>query len=261
MTSIFAVAAAAFGSLFRDRRALVLENLALRQQLAVYKRVQKRPRLRSTDRVFWVLLSRLWDGWRMPLILIRPEAVIRWHRQGFKLYWRRKSRAKKIGRPKISLEHINFIRRMSADNPTWGEDKIFEELSLKLGIKHSTSTIRKYMVKRRCSGDRQTWRTFIKNHGREIFACDFLTQHTAFFSVIYVFVVMELGTRRIVHINVTEHPSLPWVKRQILHISAFDGSPRFLLHGRVERWRGGRRSRGVAVAGGFRPMPVPQSAS
>jgi putative transposase len=156
--------------------------------------------------------------------------VIRWHRQGFKLYWRRKSRAKKIGRRKISREHINFIRRMSADNPTWGEDKIIEELSLKFGIKHSTSKIRKYMVKRRCPGDRQTWSTFIKNHGREIFACDFLTQHTAFFGVIYVLVVMELGTRRIVNMNVTGHPSLPWVKGQNLHISAFDDSPRFFLH-------------------------------
>jgi len=209
MTSIFAVVAAAFRSFFRGRRALVLENLALRQQIAVYKRAQKRPRLRSTDRAFWALLSRLWDDWKTPLILVRPETVIRWHSQVFKLYWRRKSRAKKIGRPRIPREYINFIRRMSADNPTWGEDKIFEELSLKFGIKHSTSTIRKYMVKRRCPGDRQSWRTFIKNHGREIFACDFLTQHTAFFVVIYVFVVMELGTRRIVHINVTQHPSLP----------------------------------------------------
>jgi hypothetical protein len=119
---------------------------------------------------------------------------------------------------------------MSAENPTWGEEKILEELSLKFGIEHSTSTIRKYMVKRRYPDDRQPWTTFIKNYGREIFTCDFLTQHTAFFAVISVFVVMELGTRRIVHINVTQHPSLPWVKRQILHISVFDSSPGFILH-------------------------------
>ena len=230
MTSILALATALFGSFFRGKRALVLENLALRQQLAVYKRVQKRPRLRSTDRAFWVLLSRLWNHWKTPLILVRPETVIRWHRQGFKLYWRRKSRTNKIGRPKIPREHINFIRRMSTDHPSWGEDKIFEELNLKFGIKHSTSTIRKYMVKRPRLGDRQTWKTFIENHGHEIFACDFMTQHTALFAVIYVFVVMELGTRRIVHINVTPQPSLPWVKRQIRHISAFDCSPRFLVH-------------------------------
>ena len=230
MTSTFALAAAVFGSFFRGKRALVLENLALRQQLAVYKRVQKRPRIRSTDRAFWVWLFELWDGWKTPLIIVRPETVIRWHRQGFKLYWRRKSRTRKIGRPTIPREHIDFIRRMSADNPSWGEDKIFEELDLKFGIKHSTSTIRKYMVKRRSPGDRQTWKTFLKNHGHEIFACDFMTQHTALFAVIYVFVVMQLGTRRIVHINVTTHPSLLWVKRQILDLSAFDCSPRFLLH-------------------------------
>ena len=229
MTSIFALAAV-FGSFFKGKRALVLENLAPRQQLAVYKRERRRPRLRSTDRAFWVWLSKLWEDWRTPLILVRPETVIRWHRQGFKLYWRRKSRTRKIGRPTIPREHIDFIRRMSADNPSWGEDKIFEELDLKFGIKHSTSTIRKYMVKRRSPGDRQTWKTFLKNHGHEIFACDFMTQHTALFSVIYVFVVMELNTRRIVHINVTTHPSLPWVKRQILDLSAFDCSPRFLLH-------------------------------
>ena len=170
MTSILVLAAAVFGSFFRGRRALILENLALRQQLAVYKRVQKRPRLRSTDRAFWVWLSKLWDGWRTSLILVRPETVIRWHRQGFRLYWRRKSRTREIGRPTIPREHIDFIRRMSAENPSWGEDKIFEELDLKFGIKHSTSTIRKYMVKRRSPGDRQTWKTFLKNHGRARFS-------------------------------------------------------------------------------------------
>ena len=230
MTSILALAAAVVGSFFRGERALVLENLALRQQLAVYKRVQKRPRLRSTDRAFWVWLSRLWDGWKTPLILVSPETVIRWHRQGFKLYWRRKSRTRKIGRPTIPHAHINFIRRISADHPSWGEDKIYEELDLKFGIKHSTSTIRKYMVKRPSPGGQQTWKTFLKNHGQEIFACDFMTQHTALFAVIYVFVVMQLGTRRIVHINVTTQPSLPWVKMQVRHISAFDRKPRFLLH-------------------------------
>jgi hypothetical protein len=230
MTSILALAAAVFGSLFKGKRALVLENLALRQQLAVYKRVQKRPRLRSTDRAFWVWLARLWDGWKTPLILVRPETVIRWHRQGFKLYWRRKSRTRKIGRPTIPREHIDFIRRMSADNPSWGEDKIDEELRVKFGVSHSGSTIRKYMTKRRPRRDGQKWRTFIKNHSHELFACDFMTQYTALFTIVYVFVVMEISTRRIVHCNVTESPALDWVKIQIRDIAAFDRKPRFLLH-------------------------------
>ncbi len=121
MTSIFAVAAAAFGSFFRGKRALALENLALRQQLAVYRRAHRRPRLRSADRAFWVWISRLWDGWKTTLILVKPETVIRWHRQGFKLYWRWRSRTRRPGRPRIPPEHIAFIRRMSRDHPTWGK--------------------------------------------------------------------------------------------------------------------------------------------
>ncbi len=146
--------------------------------------MQKRPRLRSTDRAFWVWLARLWDGWKTPLILVRPETVIRWHRQGFKLYWRWKSRPKRLGRPSIPREHIAFIRRMSADNLSWGEDKIDEELRVKFGVSHSTSTIRRYMVRRRPRSDGQKWRTFIKNHSHELFACDFMTQYTAMFTTV-----------------------------------------------------------------------------
>jgi len=186
------------------------------------------------------------------LVIVKPETVIRWHRQGFKLYWRWRSRPKRLGRPTIPQEHIEFIMRMSRDNPSWGEDKINEELRVKFGIRHSTSTIRKYMARHRPRRDGQKWRTFIKNHSHELFACDFMTQHTALFTTVYVFVVMEISTRRIVHCNVTESPALDWVKIQIRDIAAFDRKPRFLLHGRVERWRGGRRSRGVAVADGFR---------
>ena len=161
---------------------------------------------------------------------MKPETVIHWHRQGFKLYWRWKSRPKRLGRPTIPREHIEFIRRMSADNPSWGEDKINEELRVKFGVSHSTSTIRKYMARRRPRRDGQKWRTFIKNHSHELFACDFMTQHTALFTTVYVFIVMEISTRRIVHCNVTESPALDWVKIQIRDIAAFDRKPRFLLH-------------------------------
>ena len=269
MTSMFALAATVFGSLFRGKRALVLENLALRQQLAVYKRVQKHPRLRSSDRAFWVWLSRLWDRWEAPLILVRPETVIRWHRQGFKLYWRWRSRAKRPGRPRIPPEHIEFIRRISRDHPTWGEDKIFEELDLKFGIKHSTSTIRKYMVRPRPHDDGQKWRIFIKNHSHELFACDFMTQYTALFTTVYVFVVMEISTRRIVLCNVTESPTLDWVKIQIRNIAAFDRKPRFLLHdndgvfGQFGRRRDGFRchlDRWLSVTMDIEGLPTPYRA-
>jgi len=217
-------------SLFIHRETLILENLALRQQLATYKRTCKRPRLRRFDRAFWVGLSKLWRKWSTALVIVKPETVIRWHRQGFKLYWRWRSRPRRLGRPTIPREHIEFIMRMSCDNPSWGEDKINEELRVKFGISHSTSTIRKYMARRRPRHDGQKWRTFVKNHSHELFACDFMTQYTALFTTVYVFVVMEISTRRIVHCNVTESPALDWVKIQIRDMAAFDRKPRFLLH-------------------------------
>jgi hypothetical protein len=120
---------------------------------------------------------------------------------------------------------------MSSDHPEWGEDKIAEELAAKFGIEHSTSTIRRYMVPRRNAprGD-QTWRAFIRNHGKAVWSCDFLTQHTAFFAVAYIFVIMEIGSRRVVHVNVTANPTLPWVKQQVREATAWDQSPRFLVH-------------------------------
>jgi putative transposase len=214
-----------------SRSALALENAALRQQLAVYLRTSKRARLRASDRVFWVVLRRLWPDWARPLVIVKPETVIAWHRRGFRLFWRRKSRWGQIGRPRIPRKHIAFIQRISGDHPEWGEDKIAEELAAKFGIQHSPSTIRRYMIPRPSAprGD-QTWRTFIHNHAREVWACDFLTQYTAFFAVAYVFVIMEIGSRRIVHANVTTNPTLPWVKQQLREATEWGMAPRFLIH-------------------------------
>jgi putative transposase len=144
-----------------SRGALALENLALRQQLATYARTQTRPRLKPGDRAFWVALSRVWQSWRSPLLFVKPATVIDWHRRGFRRYWRWKSG--KPGRPRIPDEHIAFIRRISSDQPGWGEDRIAEELAVKLGVKHSTSTIRRYMLLRRKPRGGQTWRTFVRN--------------------------------------------------------------------------------------------------
>ncbi len=214
-----------------SRGALALENAALRQQLTIYQRRQNRPRLQGQDRVFWIVLRRLWSAWDRSLIIVQPETVISWHRQGFKLLWRRRSNRGKIGRPKIPREHIAFIRRISGDHPEWGEDKIAEEFDAKFGFHHSASTIRRYMV-RRTDGPRktQTWRTFIRNHSKEVWACDFLTQYTAFFAVVQVFVIMEVGSRRIVHVNITTNPTLGWVKQQIREATSWDQAPRFLVH-------------------------------
>jgi putative transposase len=154
--------------------------------------------------------------------------VIAWHRRGFQRYWR--WRSGKPGRPPIPMEHIASIRRISSDHPEWGEDRIAEELEIKLGVKHSTSTIRKYMVDRRKPRGGQTWRTFVKNHAKQIYACDFLTQYTAFFTVIYIFIVMEIASRQIVLINAMTSPSLDWLKQQIRQVTPWGKVPRFLIH-------------------------------
>jgi len=215
----------------KSRAALALENAALRQQLAAYLRTSKRPQLRTGDRVFWIALRRLWPEWTRPLVIVKPETVIRWHRKGFKLFWRRKSDCRPVGRPRIAREHIAFVRRISGDHPEWGEDRIAEELATKFGVEHAASTIRRYMAPRHgCPRGDQTWRTFVRIHAKEVWACDFLTQYTALFAVVYVFVVMEIGSRRIVHVNVTTNPTLPWIKQQIREATPWGQIPRCLLH-------------------------------
>jgi putative transposase len=125
-------------------RALLFSNVALRQQLGVYKRKQRRPALNNRDRVFWAWLSRLWPDWRSALVIVKPDTIIRWQKKRFRDFWKRKS---KPGRPCIPRQHISFIRRISGDHPEYGEDRIALELEIKFGIKHSEATVRKYMVK------------------------------------------------------------------------------------------------------------------
>jgi putative transposase len=260
-------------AVFTSSGSLALENLALRQQLATYARKKERPRLNPGDRAFWVALTRVWSEWRSPLVFVKPATVIAWHRRGFRRYWRWRSR--KPGRPRIPDEHIAFIRRISSDQPGWGEDRIAEELAIKLGVKHSTSTIRRYMVSRRKPRGGQTWKTFIRNHASQIFAVDFLTQPTALFTVVYVFVIIEIASRRIVLINVTTSPGLAWVKQQIRQATAWARSPRFLIHdndgifgqfgNRRPRGKKGRRYRchldlWLADVMGIEGIPIPYDA-
>jgi putative transposase len=157
----------------------------------------------------------------------KPATVIAWHRRGYPRYWRWRSR--KPGRPRINAEHIAFIHRISTDHPAWAEDRIAEKLRLKLGVRHSTSTVRRYRVRRPEPRDGQTWRTFIQNHAKQIYACDFFTQSTALLSVVYIFVVLEIGSHSIVLINTTISASLAWVEQQIRQMTAWGETPRFLL--------------------------------
>ena len=216
-------------SAVRTHRELALENLALRQQLAVWKARQSRPRLTEADRIFWVLLSRLWTNWRHSLQLVQPETVVRWHRDGFRRYWAWKSR-RRAGRPAISTEVRDLIRRMSRANPLWGAPRIHGEL-LKLGLTVSEATVSKYMVRPRRPPS-QVWRAFLKNHARELIALDFFTVPTATFRVLFVFVVLSHGRRRLVHFNVTEHPTADWTARQLLEAVAVDKAPRYRVRDR-----------------------------
>ena len=162
-----------FRAFIMGRAAAAVENLALRQQVAVFKQSVKRPKLRPRDRVFWVVLSRLWPNWRSALAIVQPETVIKWHRKGFRLYWKWKSRRGKPGRPAHRTKIRDLIRRMSRENPTWGAPRIVSELAL-LGHDVVEATVAKYMVRTR-KPPSQTWRTFLANHVPDIAACDFFT--------------------------------------------------------------------------------------
>jgi putative transposase len=215
-------------SSIKSHRSLALENLALRHQLDVLQRNTKTPRLSNRDRVLWATLSRLWPDWRESLAIVQPKTVVAWHRKGWRLYWRWKCRGR--GRPAVPAEVRQLIRRMSRENPLWGAPRIHGEL-LKLGFEICEPTVAKYMVKQRRSPS-PTWRTFIHNHFSEIVAVDFFTVSTLTFKTLYIFVVLSLDRRRILHFNVTDSPTAQWTRLQIVQAFPFDTAPRFLIRDR-----------------------------
>jgi putative transposase len=183
---------ATLSSMFRSRGALALENLALRHQIGVLQRsARKRPKLTSGDRLLWICLSRLWCDWRSALAIVKPETVVAWHRAGFRLFWTWKVRRGQPGRPVISLEVRDLIRKMCRENPCWGAPRIQGEL-LKLGIHIGESSVSKYMVRCR-KPPSQTWRTFLENHAKQLVSVDFFTVPTIRFQILYVFLVPMTG--------------------------------------------------------------------
>jgi putative transposase len=211
-----------------SRGSLVLENLALRQQLATYARTQKRPRLKPEERGFWVALSRAWQGWRAPLAFVKPATVVKWHRAGFRRYWAWRSRPKG-GRPATSPEVRKLIKQMAMAN-LWGAPRIHGEL-LKLGIQVSEATVSKYMPRRKKLPS-QTWRSFLENHVDTLVCVDFFTVPTVFFHVLFVFVVLAHDRRRILSMNVTSNPSAAWTANQIVQAFPWESAPRYLLRDR-----------------------------
>lgn len=236
---------------------LQAEILALRHQLLVLQRNNRGRKLRLTfaDRLLWVWLLRLWKEWRSALVIVKPETVIAWHRRGSRLYWRRKSRHPK-GRPSVSREVIDLIRKMSLANPRWGAPKIHGEL-LKLGFELSESTVAKYMVRPRRSPS-QTWRTFLTNHRTDLVSSDFFVVPTVFFRVLFVFVILSHDRRRPLHVAVTEYPTSAWVAHQLLEAFPWDSAPRYLLRDR-DRSYGEKFSEAVRCLGIREVLTAPQS--
>jgi putative transposase len=223
--------AAFFWLTLRPQSTLAAENLFLRKQLAMFQERKAKPRRPDTPiRIALVLLSRLFN-WRDALVVVQPQTLVRWHRQGFRLFWRWKSRP---GRPPIPIELRQLIREMAMSNPSWGEERIANELLLKLGIRVSPRTVRKYMQLHPWEQPRgdQRWSTFVRNHASAILACDFCVVVTATFRLLYVFIVIEHQTRRIVHCNVTAHPTAAWTLQQLREAIPSDHSYRFLIHDR-----------------------------
>src|ERR1700726_1699595 len=223
--------------LLRARRSLLLENLALRQQLAVLKRRHPRPRLDLLDKLFWVAIRRFWSEWQRSLIAVTPETVVRWHRGGFRLYWKLLSKVRRpAGRRQTSKEVRELIFRMVVENPTWGAPRIHGEL-LMLGFDVSERTISRWM--KRAPRDPEPvkrWLTFLRNHREAIAAMDFFSVPTITFSVLYCFFVISHDRRRILHFNVTKHPTSSWIVQQLREAFPFEASYKYLIFDRDQKF-------------------------
>ena len=216
---------------FRSRHDLVLENLVLRHQLDVLQRTRPKPRLRNRDRVLWVWLRRPWPrGWARQLRIVRPDTVIGWHRQGWRLYWTWRSRTR-LGRPRLGPEVRELIARMSRENRLWGTEHIRGEL-LKLAIVVSNRSIRRYRWRGHRRERSQNWRTFLRNQIKGIWAADLFVVQTIGFQTLYVFLFISHERRELIHFNVAASPTAAWIWRQAIEATAWGRQPRYLIHDR-----------------------------
>src|SRR5271154_3757310 len=212
----------------RGRAALGLEVIAPRHQLGVLRRQRpSRPRLLSIDRLLWVWLYRIWPRCLDAMVLVKPATVVQWHLQGFRLYWRWRSRS---GRPSINRELRDLIRQMSSANPLWGAPRIHGEL-LKLGIEICHATVAKYMI-RRPSSPSPIWRSFLRNQALGIAAIDMFVVPSAAFRLLFVALILLHDRRKVIHFNVTRNPTAAWLSRQVTEAFPWDTAPRFLLRDR-----------------------------
>src|SRR5258706_9861866 len=230
MLAVLLVVLRSLALICSGHRAVALENVALRQQLAVFRRMARRPQLRMRDRLFWVLLAKAWPKWRTALIVVQPDTVVRWHRQWLRRRWTRRSRHANPGRPSTAAVIRSLIDKMGAANPLWGAPRIHGEL-VKLGIAVSERTVSR-LLRRRRRPSSQTWRTFLTNHVATLVSMDFFTVPTLTGRVLFVLVVLAHQRRRIIHLNVTEHPTAVWTAHQMIEAFSNDTAPRWLLRDR-----------------------------
>ena len=210
---------------------LTARNLALHQQLLVLNRSIKRPQIKTKDRLFWIILYLFWNSWQESLIVLKPETVVGWHKKGFKLFWRWKSRSTSPGRPRINHEIRNLVSNMTMANPLWGAPRIHGEL-LKLGIEISERSVSSIMPKHPRKPSSQTWRVFLKNHMTNTVSIDFFTVPTINFRILFVFVILKNRHRKVIHFNVIKHPTAQWTAQQIIEAFPWDTAPKYLIRDR-----------------------------
>jgi putative transposase len=218
----------ALNDLARTRAELLAENALLRQQLIMLRRQVKRPTCTKTDRMFLVVLARAIPGWKQVLFIVQPDTLLCWHRQAFRWFWRQRSKPASR-KPRVASETVALIKTIALNNRLWGAERIRGEL-LKLGIHVSKRTIQTYMCQPRVRPSSQTWSTFLHNHASEIWACDFLPVTDLFFRSLFVFFIIELQSRKVIHIAVTRYPTDVWVSQQLGEATPFGQAPKFLIH-------------------------------
>jgi len=222
-----AIAAGALADLPRSKSDLIVENAILRQQIIVLKRTVKRPKLNPGDRTSLLFLSRLTRFWNSALHIVKPDTVLKWHRSLFKHYWRWKSKPK-TRKPRIPQETVDLIKQMAVENRRWGVKRIVGEL-LKLEIVVHKRTVARYVRQARKRKSGQTWSTFLKNHAKEIWACDYTVVNDLLFRPIHIFVIIHHLTRRIIHAAVTRSPSDEWAAQQIREATPWGVGPKYLI--------------------------------
>jgi len=219
---------ATLADLARSKSELIAENALLRQPLIILKRQVKQPPISRTDRILLVLLSRVVRTWQQALLIVQPDTLLRWHRELFRLYWKRKSKAH-AHKPKVAAETIALIREMAKENRLWGAERIRGEL-LKLGIHVCERTIQKYMRRVRTYQPRgQTWATFLRTHAAQIWVCDFLQVTDLFFRPLFAFFLIELKTRKVIHVGVTCSPTDAWAAQQLREATPYGQAPKYLI--------------------------------